>query len=139
MKKKLPLFFGFLAGALCADVLTRAVFLFNAWNGNGLGGVLAFLVEKSGLWLTVSVLFCAITLAVSLFGKLSGKAGGMLLIIALASGMTEWGLFHLRILPGKAGVYAFFISVPLFFLAEAIGAVFCAKAAFHAVLQNNSH
>lgn len=83
--------------------------------------------------------FRAVTLAVSLFGKLSEKAGDAFLILALASGMTEWSLFHLRILPGKAGVYAFFVSVPLFFLAESISAVFCAKAAFNAVLQSNSH
>lgn len=139
MKKKLPLFFGFLAGALCADVLTRAVFLFNAWNGNGLGGVLAFLVEKSGLWLTVSVLLCAVTLAVSLFGKLSGKAGGAFLILALASGMTEWSLFHLRILPGKAGVYRIFCSSSAVLSCRIYQRGILRKAAFNAVLQSNSH
>lgn len=128
MKQKVTLVFAFFSGVLCADLLLRAVFLFDAWNRGKLGGVLGFFVGKSGLWLTVSVLLCAAALAVGLFGKLLGKAGSACFIFALACGITEWSLFHLRILPGKAGVYAFFISVPLFFLCELIGTVFCIKA-----------
>ena len=128
MKQKVTLVFAFFSGVLCADLLLRTVFLFDAWNRGKLGGVLGFFVGKSGLWLTVSVLLCAAALAVGLFGKLLGKAGSTFFILALACGITEWSLFHLRILPGKAGVYAFFISVPLFSLCELIGTVFCIKA-----------
>ena len=128
MKQKQTLIFTFLSGVLCADLLLRAVFLLDAWNRGRLGGILGFLVKKSGAWLTVSVLLCAATLGIGFFGKLCGKAGGTFLFLALACGITEWSLFHLRILPGKAGVYAFFISVPLFFLCELIGTVFCIKA-----------
>ena len=138
MKQKQTLIFTFLSGVLCADLLLRAVFLLDAWNRGRLGGVLGFLVKKSGPWLTVSVLLCAAALAVGLFGKLLGKAGSACFIFALACGITEWSLFHLRILPGKAGVYAFFISVPLFFLCELIGAVFCTKAAWNALRQKGS-
>ncbi len=105
MKQKQTLIFTFLSGVLCADLLLRTVFLFDAWNRGKLGGVLGFFVGKSGLWLTVSVLLCAAALAVGLFGKLLGKAGSACFIFALACGITEWSLFHLRILPGKAGVY----------------------------------
>ena len=139
MKQKQTLIFTFLSGVLCADLLLRTVFLLDAWSRGRLGGILGFLVKKSGPWLTVSVLLCAAALGIGLFGKLCGKAGGTFLFLALACGITEWSLFHLRILPGKAGVYAFFISVPLFFLCELIGMVFCTKAAWNALRQKGSN
>lgn len=138
MKRIIKPVFAFFSGALCADVLLRACFFLAAWQKSGWGGALGFLVRKSGLWLTLSVLVCALTLCVGLLGKIPGKAKNIFLAIAFVSGSVEWSLFHIRMLPGKAGVYAFFAATPFFWLAGLLSAAFCIRSAYRIFLRGNT-
>ena len=131
--KKVRLVFAGISGAMCADVLLRIAFLAVAVRRNGFIGFLDFLVKQSGLWLTLSVLLCAAMLGVGLREKALGKAAKVCLALTLFGGIFEKCLFHFRFLPGKAGVYAFFILLPLVGLCRVGSVVLCVKNALSAL------